>query len=88
MSKQTFVITPKNYPRALEVLGEHAEVDPLNGLFVLVLLIFAIQVKYDVSRSSQLGIAFGILFFLAGYVIGGVMVAHGQSVVGRIRRQY
>jgi hypothetical protein len=26
MSKQTFVITPKNYPRALEVLGEHAAV--------------------------------------------------------------
>jgi hypothetical protein len=26
MSKQTFVITPKNYPRPLEVLGEHAAV--------------------------------------------------------------
>jgi hypothetical protein len=26
MSKQTFVITPKNYPRPLEVLGEHASV--------------------------------------------------------------
>jgi hypothetical protein len=26
MSKQTFVITPKNYPRALEVVGEHAAV--------------------------------------------------------------
>jgi hypothetical protein len=24
VSKQTFVITPKNYPRPLEVLGEHA----------------------------------------------------------------
>src|ERR1700741_5369349 len=26
MSRQTFVITPKNYPRPLEVLGEHAAV--------------------------------------------------------------
>jgi hypothetical protein len=26
MSKQTFVITPKNYPRPLEVLGEYAAV--------------------------------------------------------------
>src|SRR5262252_7928570 len=57
-------------------------VDPLNSVFVLVLLIFALQVKYDVSRPSQLGIAFGLFLFLAGSVIGGVMVAHGQSVVG------
>ena len=57
-------------------------VDPLNSVFVLVLLIFAVQSKYDVSRLSQLGIVFGILLFLAGSVIGGVMVAHGQSVVG------
>ena len=57
-------------------------VDPLNGVFVLVLLIFAIQVRYDVSRSSQLGIAFGLSLFLAGSAIGGVMVAQGQSVVG------
>jgi len=26
MSKQTFVIAPRNYPRPLEVLGEHAAV--------------------------------------------------------------
>jgi hypothetical protein len=57
-------------------------VDPLNGVFVVVLLIFALQAKYNVSRSSQLGIVFGILFFLVGSVIGGVMVAQGQSVVG------
>jgi hypothetical protein len=57
-------------------------VDPLNGVFVVVLLIFAIQAKYDVSRSSQLGIAFGLFLFLGGSAIGGVMVAHGQSVVG------
>ena len=55
-------------------------VDPLNGVFVLVLLIFALQAKYDVSRSSQLGIAFGLFLFLAGSVIGAVMVAQGQSV--------
>jgi hypothetical protein len=57
-------------------------VDPLNAVFVLVLLIFALQVKYDVSRLSQLGIAFGLFLFLAGSAIGGVMVAQGQSVVG------
>jgi hypothetical protein len=57
-------------------------VDPLNGAFVVVLLIFALQSRYNVSRSSQLGIVFGILLFLAGCIIGGVMVAHGQSVVG------
>jgi hypothetical protein len=57
-------------------------VDPLNSVFVLVLLIFALRVKYDVSRSSQLGIAFGLFLFLAGSVIGGVMVAQGQNVVG------
>jgi len=57
-------------------------VDPLNGAFVVVLLIFALQGKYDVSRSSQLGIAFGLFVFLAGSAIGGIMVAQGQSVVG------
>src|SRR5262245_32558104 len=46
-------------------------VDPLNGVFVLVLLIFALQGKYDVARSSQLGIAFGLFIFLAGSAIGG-----------------
>ena len=57
-------------------------VDPLNSAFVLVLLIFALQGKYDVSRLFQLGIAFGLFLFLAGSVIGGVMVVQGQSVVG------
>src|SRR5262249_60247447 len=56
--------------------------DPLNAAFVLVLLIFALQMKYDVSRLSQLGIAFGLFLFLAGSAIGGVMVVQGQSVVG------
>ena len=57
-------------------------VDPLNGVFVVVLLIFALQGKYDVSRSSQFGIALGLFIFLAGSAVGGIMVAHGQSVVG------
>ena len=57
-------------------------VDPVNGVFVLVLLIFALRFKYDVSRSSQLGITLGLFLFLAGSAIGGVMVAQGQSVVG------
>jgi hypothetical protein len=46
-------------------------VDPLNSVFVFISLIFAIRGKYNVSRSSQLGIAFGIFLFLAGSVIGG-----------------
>ena len=57
--------------------------DPLNGVFVVVLLIFALQGKYDVSRSSQLGIAFGLFIFLAGSAIGGIMVAHRTECGGR-----
>src|SRR5262245_49737365 len=57
-------------------------VDPLNAVFVLVLLIFALQSKYNVSRPTQWGIVFGILVFLAGSAVGGLMVAHGQSGVG------
>src|SRR5262249_11716707 len=56
--------------------------DPLNSVFVLILLIFALQSKYNVSRSSQLAIVFGIVVFLAGSVIGGLMVVQGQSEVG------
>ncbi len=56
--------------------------DPLNSVFVLVLLIFALQSKYNVSSSTQLGIVFGIFIFLAGSVVGGLMVVQGQSVVG------
>jgi hypothetical protein len=56
--------------------------DPLNAVFVLILLIFALQAKYDVSRPTQWGIVIGILVFLAGSAVGGLMVAHGQSGVG------
>ena len=55
--------------------------DPLNSVFVLVLLIFALQSKYNVSRSSQLAIVFGIVVFLAGSVIGGLMVVQGQEPI-------
>jgi len=57
-------------------------VDPLNSVFVFVLLIFALQSKYNVSRATQLGIVFGIIIFLAGSAVGGLMVLHGQNVVG------
>src|SRR5262249_55371887 len=51
--------------------------DPLNSVFVLVLLIFAFQSKYNVSRPTQLGVVFGICIFLAGSVVGGLMVMQG-----------
>src|SRR5262245_33068455 len=57
-------------------------VDPLNTVIVLVLLIFALQSKYNVSRPTQWGIVLGILLFFAGSAVGVLMVAHGQSVVG------
>jgi hypothetical protein len=38
--------------------------------------------KYNVSRSSQLGIVLGIFIFLAGSAVGGLMVMRGQSGVG------
>jgi len=56
--------------------------DPLNSVFVLVLLIFALQSKYNVSRPTLLGIVLGIFIFLVGSLIGGLMVVQGQSVVG------
>lgn len=57
-------------------------VDPINGIFVVVLLIFALKHRYDVSRPTQLGIVFGLIGLLAGNVVGGVMVFLGQNVVG------
>src|SRR5262249_41184079 len=56
--------------------------DSLNGAFLFVLLIFALQSKYDVSRSVQLGIVFGMVIFFAGCAVGGLMVMRGQSGVG------
>ena len=52
--------------------------DPLNSVFVLVLLIFALQSKYNVSRSSQLGIVFGIFIFLAGSAVGGLATQYDR----------
>lgn len=57
-------------------------VDPLNSIFVFVLLMFALQSKLDVSPPTQLGFVFGLIIFLAGGVVGGVMVFQGQNVVG------
>jgi hypothetical protein len=57
-------------------------VDPFNSILVLVLLIFALLSRYNVSRPAQLGIVFGTFIFLVGSVLGGLMVVHGQSVVG------
>ncbi len=57
-------------------------VDPLNSIFVFVLLVFALQSKLDVSPPTQLGFVFGLIIFLAGGVVGGVMVFKGQSGVG------
>jgi hypothetical protein len=57
-------------------------VDPFNSVLVLVMLIFALLSKFNVSRATQLGIVFGTFIFLVGSVLGGLMVVHGQSVVG------
>ena len=57
-------------------------VDPLNGVFAVVLLIFALKSRYEVSRPVQWGIVFGFLGLLLGNGYGGVMVFLGQNVVG------
>jgi hypothetical protein len=56
--------------------------DPLNSVFVFVLLILILRKKLDVSPPTQLGFVFGIIIFLVGGVIGGLMVFKGQNVVG------
>src|SRR5262245_25727506 len=56
--------------------------DPLNSVFIFVLLVFALQSRYDISRPTQWGLVFGVSLLLAGSVNGGLMVVHGQSVVG------
>ncbi len=56
--------------------------DPVNSVFVFILLIFALRSKLDVSPPVQLGFVFGLGLFLAGGIIGGVMVFSGQNVVG------
>ncbi len=57
-------------------------VDPLNGVFAVVLLIFALKSRYEVSRPVQWGIVFGFIGLLLGNGYGGVMVFLGQNVVG------
>jgi hypothetical protein len=56
--------------------------DPVNSIFVFILLLFALQSKIDVSPPTRLGIVYGIIIFLVGGVVGGLMVFKGQSGVG------
>src|SRR5262249_43161831 len=56
--------------------------DPMNGVFVIALLVFACQGRYAVARPTQWGIAAGLLIFLGASAIGGVMVVKGAHSVG------
>lgn len=53
-----------------------------NTVFVLVLLIFFLIRRFDVSRPYLWGIRSGLFIFLAASAIGGVMIAHGSHSVG------
>ncbi len=56
--------------------------DPVNSIFVFIVLLLVLQSKIDVSLPTRWGILFGIIVFLAGGVVGGLMVFKGQSGVG------
>ncbi len=56
--------------------------DPLNSVFVVALLIFAWQARYNVTRPSLWGIRSGLAIFLAASAVGGVMVALGAHSIG------
>jgi len=56
--------------------------DPLNGLLVVALLIFACLAKYDVTRPSLWGIRLGLAIFLGASVIGVLMVLQGGHSIG------
>lgn len=56
--------------------------DPINGLFVIALLIFACLARYDVTRPSLWGIRLGLAIFLGASAIGVVMVLHGAHSIG------
>ena len=45
--------------------------DPLASVFMITLLIFALQEKFAVSRPTQWGIAAGFMIFLGASAIGG-----------------
>jgi hypothetical protein len=56
--------------------------DPVNGLIVVALFIFACLAKYDVTRPSLWGIRLGLVIFLGASAIGIVMVLHGAHSIG------
>ena len=51
--------------------------DPINGAFVVFLLILGCMAKYDVTRPCLWGIRSGLAIFLGASAIGLVMVAYG-----------
>jgi len=56
--------------------------DPLNSVFVVALLIFACQARYNVTRPFLWSIRSGLAIFLGASAIGFVMVAHGAHSIG------
>lgn len=57
-------------------------VDPVNSVFVVILLVFAFRSMYDLSRPVVWGIASGLLLFLVSSAVGELMVFRGSAVVG------
>ena len=58
--------------------------DPVNAVFVIVLLVYACRGRFAVSRPTQWGIVTGLVIFLGASAIGGVMVAMGAHSVGGV----
>ena len=56
--------------------------DPINGLFVVALLIFACLARYEVTRPSLWSIRLGLAIFLGASLIGVVMVVNGAHSIG------
>jgi hypothetical protein len=56
--------------------------DPINGLFVVALLIFACLSRYHVTRPCLWSIRLGLTIFLGASLIGVVMVVHGGHSMG------
>jgi hypothetical protein len=58
--------------------------DPVNAVFVVVLLVYACRGRFAVSRPTQWGIVAGLVIFLGSSSIGGVMVAMRSHSVGGV----
>ena len=56
--------------------------DPINAVFVVILLILACRSKYDVTHPCLWGIRSGLAIFLAASAIGVVMVSNGAHSIG------